>query len=132
MPKSKALRHDPKFEITFYENVLKFSPDFIEALAVLAELYTKEGHVEKGLELDRRLARLRPDDAVVQYNLACSLSLMRDVPGAFGAIKRALENGYHDFASLEKDHDLLNLFSDKDFQDYYHGHKILKNVAKRV
>ena len=130
MPKNKPACSDPKFEMAFYENVLKFSPDFIEALAVLAELYTKEGLVEKGLELDRRLARLRPNDAVVQYNLACSLSLTGDVPGAFGAIKCALENGYHDLAYLEKDHDLLNLFHDKDFQDYYQGHKTLKNVAK--
>ena len=127
MAKNKRLQNDPQFEIAFYENILKNSPGFIEALVALAELYTKEGLYDKGLELDRRLAELRPDDAVIQYNLACSLSLKGDVPAAFGAMKRAILNGYEDFSHLEKDQDLLNLLSDPGFQDYYRG---LKDMVK--
>ncbi len=129
MAKGKAARPDPAFEIAFYEKVLANSPDFIEALIVLAQLYTQEGFIEKGLALDRRLAQLRPDDAVVQYNLASSLSLTGDISGAFAAIRRAIENGYHDFEYLEKDKDLLNLFTDKDFQEYYSGRKTLKDAG---
>jgi tetratricopeptide (TPR) repeat protein len=125
--KSKRLENDPGFEIAFYENVLRHSPRFVEALVALAELYTKEGLYDKGLELDRRLAELRPDDPVIQYNLACSLSLKADVPAAFKAMKRAVENGYQDFAHLEKDQDLLNLWSDPGFQDYY---REVKNPGK--
>jgi tetratricopeptide (TPR) repeat protein len=126
--KSKLPKNDTAFEIAFYENVLKGAPDFIEALSVLAELYTKEGAHAKGLVLDRRLAVLRPDDAIIQYNLACSLSLTGDVPGAFEAMKAALVNGYEDMAHLEKDGDLLNLFADPDFQDYYRTHKGVKHT----
>lgn len=129
MAKNKRLQADPSFEIGFYENVLKHSPGFIEALVALAELYTQQGLYDKGLELDRRLAGLRPDDAVVQYNLACSLSLKGDVPAAFEAMKRALMNGYEDFAHLEKDADLLNLLGDPGFQDYYRG---LRSAGKGV
>jgi tetratricopeptide (TPR) repeat protein len=125
--RNKRLENDPQFEITFYENILKYSPGFIEALIALAELYTKEGLNDKGLELDRRLAELRPEDAVILYNLACSLSLKGDVPAAFEAMKRAVKNGYQDFAHLEKDEDLVNLLSDPGFQDYYRG---LKNAGK--
>ena len=127
MAKNKRLQDDPVFEIAFYENVLKHSPRFIEAMIALAELYTKEGLYDKGLGLDRRLAELRPDDPVIQYNLACSLSLKGDVPAAFDAMKRAVKNGYQDFSHLEKDQDLLNLLSDPRFQDYY---RELKNVGK--
>jgi hypothetical protein len=95
----------------------------------LAELYTKEGLYDKGLDLDRRLAELRPEDPVIQYNLACSLSLKADIPAAFDAMKRAVENGYEDFAHLEKDQDLLNLWSDPGFQDYYRG---LRDTGKVV
>jgi lipopolysaccharide biosynthesis regulator YciM len=63
--KNKRLENDPQFEIVFYENILKHSPGFIEALIALAELYTKEGMHDKGLELDRRLAELRPEDPVI-------------------------------------------------------------------
>jgi tetratricopeptide (TPR) repeat protein len=125
--KNKRLENDPQFEIMFYENILKHSPGFIEALIALAELYTKEGMHDKGLELDRRLAELRPEDPVIRYNLACSLSLKGDVPAAFDAMKRAISHGYQDFAHLEKDPDLLNLLSDSGFQDYYRG---LKNTAR--
>lgn len=130
MAKSKPVqKEDPAFEIAFYENVLRRSPRFIEAMVALAELYTKEGLYDKGLDLDRRLAVLRPDDAVIQYNLACSLSLKGDVPAAFTAMKCALVNGYEDFAHLEKDEDLVNLWSDPGFQDYYRG---LKNADKGI
>jgi tetratricopeptide (TPR) repeat protein len=127
--KNKPVQNDPLFEIAFFENVLKNSPGFVEALVALAELYTKEGLYDKGLELDRRLAVLRPGDPVIQYNLACSLSLKGDVPAAFHAMKAAVRNGYEDFAHLEKDEDLLNLLSDPGFQDYYRG---LRNAGKGV
>ena len=123
MPKNKPVANDPLFENSFYENILKYSPRFIEALIALAELYTKEGLYDKGLELDRRLAELRPEDPVIQYNLACSLSLKGDVAAAFEAVKRAVSHGYEDFTHLEKDEDLVNLLSDPRFQDYYRGLK---------
>ena len=127
MAKNKRIQSDPQFEIAFFENVLKHSPGFIEALVALAELYTQEGLYDKGLELDRRLAGIRPEDPMIQYNLACSLSLKGDVPAAFDAMKSALRNGYEDFSYLEKDQDLLNLLSDPGFQDYYRS---LRNVNK--
>ena len=112
---------DAAFEVAFYEKVLHFSPDFVEALIVLAELYTREGRFADGLLLDRRLAALRPDDLVIQYNLACSLSLTGDVAGAFQVIKQAVAAGYGDFAHLEKDTDLAGLRNDPAFQEYYRG-----------
>jgi tetratricopeptide (TPR) repeat protein len=99
------------FEILFFENVLKEAPDFIEALIALGDLYTKEGYYQKGL------ARLRPDDGVVLYNLACSYSLINDVPRAREAMKAAFKNGYEDIEHLVKDTDLLNLLADTQFVD---------------
>jgi tetratricopeptide (TPR) repeat protein len=129
VPKNKPAANDPAFEIGFYENILRHSPNFIEALVALAELYTKQGAYLKGLELDRRLARLRPDDPVIQYNLACSLSLAGDIAGAFEAIKRAIRFGYEDLAYLEQDEDLSNLMQDAAFQDYYRG---IKSAGRAV
>lgn len=115
MVKNKATAG--QFEMGFYENVLKEAPDFIEALSALGDLYTKEGYYEKGLEVDKRLARLRPDDGVILYNLACSYSLLNDVPRARSTMKAALENGYEDIEYLLQDTDLLNLLSDAKFMN---------------
>jgi len=106
---------DPQFEIAFYENILKRSPGFVEALVALGDLYTKQGFYQKGLEVDERLARLRRDDPLVHYNLACSYSLMNDVSKARAAMVRAFALGYDDLSYLEKDPDLLNLLADADF-----------------
>ena len=119
MPKSSATdKEEMDFEIHFYENILKNVPTFIEALIALGDVYTKRGLYQKGLEIDLRLATLRPEDSVVLYNLACSYCLLNDVSAALRALHQAVELGYDDFAHLESDTDLLNLLKDDDFQEY--------------
>ncbi len=125
---TKRSDNDPQFEITFYENVLKKSPNFIEALMCLGDLYTKQGFYEKGLRVDEKLAELRPDDSTVFYNLACSYSLMNEVSKAEGMIRRAIELGYEDFDHMQKDPDLINLLSSEEFQAYF---KQVREKAKR-
>ncbi|MCB9771701.1 MAG: hypothetical protein H6754_04065 [Candidatus Omnitrophica bacterium] len=115
----KKRSDDTDFEIRFYEDILREKPDFIEVLIAIGDLYTKKGLTEKGLDADLRLSRLRPDDAMVLYNLACSYSLMQDVDKAFGAIKLALECGYDDLNYLEVDDDLEHLRKDERFQEYF-------------
>lgn len=118
--------NDIEFEIRFYESVLKESPDFIETMIALADLYTKKGLFREGLELDERLSRLRPDDPVIFYNLACSYSLLNQQYAAFNAIKRAIELGYDDFGHLNSDPDLGNLLADEEFRKY------LKDIQKKL
>ena len=117
--------NDMDFEIAFYENVLKGSPDFIEAMMALADLYTKKGLYREGLVLDERLSRLRPENSVIFYNLACSYSLLNNPYAALNAIKKAIELGYDDFDHLNEDKDLANLLVDVQFQKY------LKDVQKK-
>src|SRR5690348_15215118 len=102
--KSKFEQAD--FEINFYERLLLKKPDFIEAMEALADLYTKRGFVDKGLLLDQELKKLRPDDPVVHYNLACSYSLMNDIDKAFETIRHAICLGYDHLDYLQLDPDL--------------------------
>ncbi|MBU6402312.1 MAG: hypothetical protein KGS61_18500, partial [Verrucomicrobia bacterium] len=55
------------------------------------------------------LARLRPADALIQYNLACSYSLTCQFEAAVRALERALTLGYRDFEWLARDPDLDRL-----------------------
>lgn len=117
--------NDIDFEIRFYENILREAPDFIETMMALADLYTKKGMYREGLELDERLSRLRPEDPVIFYNLACSYSLLNDQHAALNAIRRAIDLGYDDFDHLIQDADLANLMTDAQFRQY------LKDVQKK-
>ena len=90
----------------------------MEALSCLAELYTRQGLFEKGLRADEHLVRLRPEDPVIVYNLACSYSLLNDVPASRRAMVRAIELGYDEWEHLRKDTDLANLLSDSEFQAF--------------
>ena len=84
-PKVSRKKEDIDFEIAFYENILKDTPNFIEALSAIGDLYTRAGLWQKGLEVDIKLSHLRPEDAIVFYNLACSYALLNQTRAALGA-----------------------------------------------
>ena len=111
-PRKKFTRQelrDLDLEIVFYEGILRRDPCYVELLQMLGDDYTRRGRYDEGLKLDERLTRLRPKDAVVRYNLACSYSLTRQIDLAFQALRAAIRLGYRDFKSLDKDPDLDNL-----------------------
>ena len=114
----KKEKEDLDFGIQFYEGILKDSPNFIETLMALGDLYTKKGLYQKGLEIDLRLTKLRPDNAVVFYNLACSHALLRNIPSALRAIRTAIDLGYEDIEYIDQDPDLENLRQDQQFLEY--------------
>jgi len=95
-----------EFETEFYEHVASRQPDYWEALAALANHYTAQRRFRDGLEVDRKLARIRPEDPVIHYNLACSYSLLGDLSSAFESLERALSLGYRDFRHMMHDSDL--------------------------
>lgn len=116
--KGKLLKEKPEdldFEIKFYEGILSKQPDFLETLVALGDLYTRRGLFEKGLEVDRKLSGIKPEDPIIWYNLACSYSLVNQLDKSFDALKASLHLGYKDFDYLQADADLENLRKDTRF-----------------
>jgi tetratricopeptide (TPR) repeat protein len=110
-------REDLDFEISFYEQLLKKSPDFTNALIALGDAYTRSGRYEEGLKIDQRLVELMPDDPTVYYNLACSYSLLKMAEPSLSALKKAIHLGYHDFVFIEKDPDLQFIREDPRYKE---------------
>lgn len=96
-------------EISFLNGVVRRDPDFVEALQVLGDAYTKRGRFDAGLEVDEQLSKLCPNDPMVLYNLACSYALTKRHEPAADALLRAIDVGYSDFKWLLKDPDLASL-----------------------
>jgi tetratricopeptide (TPR) repeat protein len=84
-------------------------PENLAALSELGHLYTKTGRFGKGLEVDRKLVLLRPEDPTTHYNLACSLALLGDAEESLSELERAVALGYEDLEHLLADEDLASL-----------------------
>lgn len=110
---------DLDFEISFLEGVIKHRPNYVDALAPLAEAYTRRGWHEKGLEIDKRLAFLCQDDPIVHYNLACSYALSGYPAKALTTLKRAVRLGFRDLEHLRTDPDLKGLWEYATFQKWF-------------
>jgi tetratricopeptide (TPR) repeat protein len=123
---SPTQRRDLDIEIGFIEGVVQRDPHYVEALQVLGDDYTRRGRFERGLKIDEKLARLRPDDPTVHYNLACSYALTGQFDAAVSALREAMDQGYRDFKWMMKDPDLKKLRADQRFKE------VRELVQKRV
>jgi hypothetical protein len=113
---SPSERPGLEFLAEFLETAIRHRSDNVEALAELGHVYTRLGQLERGLEVDRILVRLVPDNPTVHYNLACSLALNGASKEALDALEAAVRLGYSDAAFLVEDGDLTSLRQDPRFE----------------
>ncbi|MBI3191759.1 MAG: hypothetical protein HYZ36_03760 [Pedosphaera parvula] len=106
---TRTEQRDLDIEIGFLEGVIQRDPQYLEALQILGDDYTRRGKYKEGLSIDEQLAQLRPDDPLVYYNLACSYALTEQHEAAIQTLERAISLGYRDFNWLAKDPDLRTL-----------------------
>ncbi len=114
-PTRQELR-DLDFEIQFMEGVIRRYPGYIDALQILGDDYTRRGRYDEGLRIDEKLSRIKPDDSLIHYNLACSYSLTHQCDLAAEALELALNLGYRDFKWMMQDPDLKNLREHSDYK----------------
>src|SRR5213592_4972156 len=119
---SREQERNLDIEISFLQGVVRRDPTYVEALQALGDDFTRRGRFEEGLRVDEQLSRLRPADALVHYNLACSYSLTERFEAAAAALDRALDLGYRDFKWLSKDPDLAK----------FRKHSLYKKIRARV
>ena len=100
---------DLDVEISFLEGLVRRDPTYVEALQLLGDDYADRGRSVEGLCVDERLRQLRPEDANVRFNYACSLALNGLFERSCEEIERALALGYRDFKWLQRDPDLAEL-----------------------
>lgn len=101
-----ASQRDLDLEISFFEGLIRRAPDYVEALQLLGDGYTRRGRFDDGLRVDELLVKLQPNDPLIRYNLACSYSLTGRMESAFATLNYAIDRGYRDFLWLAEDPDL--------------------------
>jgi tetratricopeptide (TPR) repeat protein len=111
-----AERSQLDFEIDFFGGVLQIQPDFVDVLRAHATNLTLKGRYEDGMTVDKRLIRLRPNDYLAHYNLACSYALLKQNDLAIKTLRQAVELGYRDFRYMKQDRDLESIRRDPRFK----------------
>ena len=104
------------FEIDFFGHILERFPNFVDVLRVQGNNLTLKGRYAEGLQIDKRLASLRPNDPLVHYNLACSYALLKRPEQSIKTLRRAVELGYRDFRYMREDRDLDSIRHDPRFR----------------
>jgi len=112
------------FDIAIQEYLHEKDPGDFEAMALLAEYYTRAGRFRKGLEVDIKLVERAPLNPIVHYNLACSYSLLKNVDASLDELEMAVRLGYDDADHLGGDPDLENVKSAPRFRS------LLKSLKK--
>lgn len=96
----------------FLVAVLREETDRRDNLAAMFELgavLTRLGRHQEGLEIDRRLVSLEPEEPILRYNLACSLALVGQPEESLDELSRAVDLGYDDLKHMVADRDLETL-----------------------
>ena len=106
MSDGDSFSKDSLFELEFMESLYQKLPKDKKVMTLLAELYTAYGKIDEGLSLDKKIVRMNPNDAVANYNLACSYSLKFHFKESVAALRNAVLLGYKDFKWMLDDPDL--------------------------
>jgi tetratricopeptide (TPR) repeat protein len=126
----RATQRDLDTKIQFIEGIVRRDPNYVDALQLLGDHYTQRGRFTEGLNVDERLARLDPENALVFYNLACSYSLTDQFDRAAIALEKAIQLGYSDFKWLAKDPDLKKFRAQPAYEEIKEKIRRMKSKAR--
>ena len=119
-PLSGKEKRELDIEIEFLSGLIERDPEYVEALQLLGDDFTKRGQFNDGLKIDEQLSRLLPEDSMVFYNLACSYSLTDRINDSITALNKAVHLGYNDSNWMDTDPDLNKVRTDPRYQSIRH------------
>ena len=117
--KKEAHHHRTIERVQVLERHLVEVPEDARARTILAGDYAGLGRVEDANREAALSIALRPNDAMVAYNLACVYCALNQKEEAIRAMRKAWEAGYRDGDWARKDSDLALIHDDPEFEKLY-------------
>ena len=117
--KSEKLRHVVLRRIQVLEAHLKKVPEDARGRTLLATDYVHVGRPEDALREASLAMALRPNDAMVMYNVACVFGTLERKGESLEALQKAWNAGFRDPAWARRDPDLAILHGDPEFERLY-------------
>ena len=119
MGKRDALTNIRQREVQALENHLKHVPEDARARVLLAADYAELNRLDDALREANLAIALRPNEAMVLYNLACTFCAMGRKADALDAIRKAWNAGFKESDWARRDPDLALLHDDPEFLALY-------------
>jgi len=117
--KTEAVKNFTYRRIAIFEEQLKKVPEDARARVMLAIDYAVQGRLEDAKREADMALTLRPDDTMIQYNIACAFSAMNNPRDAMIALKKAWDGGRRNPTWTRQDPDLAILHGDPEFERLY-------------
>lgn len=117
--KADANRHQVQRETVAYEAHLRKVPEDARARVLLGLNYAQMGRPDEAIREANLAMALRPDDAIIMYNVACLFCILEKKDDALAAIRKAYDAGFRDPNWARKDPDLSTLHGNPDFDRMY-------------
>ena len=117
--KKEAHRNSVLQRIQVLEAHLKKVPEDARGRTLLATDYANLDRAEDAMREAQLAMALRPNDAMVMYNVACVFGQLGRKPEALEALRKAKEAGWKDATWARRDPDLAILHGDPDFDKLY-------------
>jgi len=104
------------------ENHLREVPEDARARILLGGMYSQEHRIDDAIRETNLAMTLRPNEATVLYNAACTFANIGRKTDAVDALRKAWEAGYQDAEWTRRDPDLASLHGDPEFDRLYPPH----------
>jgi TolB-like protein/Tfp pilus assembly protein PilF len=117
--KNEAVRNVGHRLVEFLEGHLRKVPEDARARVLLAGNYASMSRPEDALREANLAMTLRPDDAMIMYNVACVFGELHRKDDALNAMRKAWEVGYRDAQWARQDPNLAVLHGDPEFERLY-------------
>jgi TolB-like protein/Tfp pilus assembly protein PilF len=115
----KDIRNLRQQRILALETHLKQVPEDARARVHLAVSYATLDRTEDAIRETNMAIALRPNDAILLYNVTCIYCLLKRKPEALEVLRKAWEAGYRDVNWARRDPDLALLHGDPEFDRLY-------------
>ncbi len=106
-------------EIQALENHLREVPEDARARILLGGMYAQTQRDDDAIRETNLAMTLRPNEATVLYNAACTFAILNRRAEALEALRKAWEAGYKDAEWTRRDPDLAPLHGDPEFEKLY-------------
>ena len=117
----KNLQHTIERAALFYPSYLSHHPEDSRAHQFYAFTLKRLGRLDEAKKEMHNGIEQNPNDPIIIYNAACFYALIDDKKSAIENLKKAIDNGFENYAYIKHDPDLSSLQKESDFIELMQG-----------